>query len=230
MNVLVLGSTGLVGNEILHALDKLPKISRICTVSRRAPNLDSPKLDPIINPDTSQWAVEIAKNSAKTFFSAFGTTRAVAGSAQAFIDIDYGYNYEAAKLACKAGVDTFVLVSAFAANPNSMFLYQRTKGRLEQDITALRFKNLIILRPGVLLGVRNGSHTGFGDGIATSLCRYVHGTFLEFLGYPCYAKDVATVAVAAATDLESLSNAENNVRIISALELNKWAKNLSCSP
>lgn len=221
----VLGSTGLVGKEILKALELLLDVSQVFTLGRRKPDLDSEKIVPIVNADTLQWPAEIAKNPASIFLSSFGTTRAAAGSAQKFIDIDYGINYDAAKLAKAAGALTYVLVSALGASALSMLLYPRTKGKLENDIIDLGFEHVIILRPGVLLGERQ-DRSGFGDGIASSLGRLVHGTKLSFLGYPCHDYDVAKVAVAAALEAPLSGKA---VRFVDATELNLWAQRLSAA-
>lgn len=225
MNAFLLGCTGLVGKEILKDLAASKNVEHIWTVSRRLPEIVSEKLTPVVNEDPTQWPDEISKHPVATFFSAFGTTRAAAGSAQKFIDIDYGYNYEAAKLAKAAGTQTFVLVSLIGASANSFILYSRTKGKLEDDITALGFERLIILRPGVLLGDR-AERKGFGDGIASSLGKMVHGTMFSFTVQPVYASDVARVAVAAAMEPIPENN-NKSVRIIAASEINKWAHKLA---
>lgn len=225
MNAFLLGCTGLVGKEILKDLNASKSVEHIWTVSRRLPEIVSEKLTPLVVEDPIQWPEVISNHPVSTFFSAFGTTRAAAGSAQRFIDIDYGYNYDAAKLAKAAGALTFVLVSAIGANANSWILYSRTKGKLEDDIMALGFERLIILRPGVLLGDRL-ERKGFGDGFAASLGKKVHGTIFSFIVQPVYATDIARVAVAAA--LEPIpKNSNKSVRIINTSEINEWAQKLS---
>lgn len=78
-----------------------------------------------------------AFQGASTVFCALGTTRPVAGSAEAFQKVDLEYVKEAAQAAKAAGVPHFSLISAQGANPKTWsstlkilhpFLYMKTKG------------------------------------------------------------------------------------------------------
>lgn len=89
------------------------------------------------------------------FISALGTTRAAAGSVENQRKIDLDLNYDLAKSAKDAGVDTYVLISSNSANATSSFAYIRLKGEIEDRIKSLGFKHTVILRPGLLLGSRN---------------------------------------------------------------------------
>lgn len=67
-------------------------------------------------------------------FYALGTTRAKAGSAEAFKKIDYELSLQCAKAVKSAGCKYFGLVSSEGANPDSWFLYPQVKGQLEQGV------------------------------------------------------------------------------------------------
>jgi len=72
---------------------------------------------------------------------ALGTTKAKAGSQEAFRYVDYTLPLVFAKAAHGASVETFALVSAIGAATNSMFFYARTKGEVERDIQQIGFRS-----------------------------------------------------------------------------------------
>lgn len=92
-------------------------------------------------------------------FCALGTTRSVAGTADAFRKVDLDYVAAAAKAAKASGVSQFSLVSAQGANaglwssdfkPFHGLLYSQTKGRAEEAVKAQGFSFVSIMRPGLL--------------------------------------------------------------------------------
>jgi oxidoreductase len=83
-------------------------------------------------------------------FCALGTTRAQAGSAEAFRHIDYDLVAEAAKAAKAGGCKHFAYVSSQGASASSWFLYPKTKGEIEEHLKTVGFETLDIYRPGLL--------------------------------------------------------------------------------
>lgn len=198
MNIFILGSTGLVGSQILLSAIKSPKIQTIKTIGRRAPKTEDVKIKSIQEADSEKWGEIIEKEATDTsaFLSAFGTTHAQAGSKENFVKIDYGVNYQAAKAAKEAGVKTFVLISSAGASSSSWINYSKTKGRLEDDIIKLNFDKTIILRPGVLLGDREVSRTG--EGMAQTVGKFLYNSPLYFVTFGVYAEDLGKLALSLA--------------------------------
>lgn len=87
-------------------------------------------------------------------FCALGTTRAKAGSAEAFRKVDLELVTEFARHARARGARVFALVSSAGAHARSPLLYPRTKGEAEEAAAKLGFPSLIIARPSLLLGER----------------------------------------------------------------------------
>ena len=85
---------------------------------------------------------------------ALGTTRAKAGSAEAFREMDYGLPLAFARAAKRSGVERFALTSSKGAAASSTFLYLKVKGELERDLQQIGFKSLTIVRPGFIGGNR----------------------------------------------------------------------------
>ncbi|KAI1498110.1 hypothetical protein F5X99DRAFT_394628 [Biscogniauxia marginata] len=154
----VFGNTGLVGSEILTTLLGLEAVKTVHTISRRAPKAESPKLNAIIETDTTKWTSNLASLSPfpSAVFSALGTTRAQAGGIENQWKIDHDLNIEVAKAAHAAGAKTFVFVSSGGTRGlfSNHVPYSRMKQGVEDSIKELDFEQAIILRPGFLQGKR----------------------------------------------------------------------------
>ncbi|CUM64313.1 uncharacterized protein PRCAT00001913001 [Priceomyces carsonii] len=223
MSAILLGSTGLVGNQILAHLLESDHYKHVTTVSRREPSINSDKIEAIVEKDSSKWGDIIESTEGDAYFSAFGTTRAAAGSAKKFVEIDQGINVECAKAAKKAGVKTFVLISSMGANPDSFFLYFKTKGRIEKEVLDLKFPRTIILRPGLLLGQRETSK-GLLVSLMVKFGELTHGNMFAFPTYPIYGKELGKIAVDLAS--KATSNSSPDVQIYEGKELTEMAKKL----
>lgn len=224
MSAGIIGSTGLVGNQILKALEKNDLVDKVYAITRRAVDKSLNKVENIIETDSANWP-EVIKNKlggCRFFFSSFGTTRAAAGGIENFRKIDYGVNYAAAKAAREAGVSTYVLVSSAGANESSLFPYLKSKGKLENDVIALKFPHTIILRPGALIGKRETSH-GFLNRVGELLGRLVYSTPLWCLLQPTHAEEVAQAAVHLALETAQAASDGAEVTIVGSRDIIKTA-------
>lgn len=147
MKAVIIGGTGATGRELVkHLLDD-SRFEQVIALVRR-PSFDPhPKLtEEIVNFEQ----LEKHKNSIQgdIAFSCLGTTLKDAGNKTNQWRVDHDYQLEFAKLAKSNGIERFVLLSAFGADVNSSFFYNKMKGVLEQNIQQLNFDQLIILHPG----------------------------------------------------------------------------------
>ncbi|TXN34976.1 hypothetical protein FVB32_10285 [Flagellimonas hymeniacidonis] len=78
-----------------------------------------------------------------------GTTRAKAGSTEAFVKVDYELVKNIAIWAKKQGINEFHVISSLGATENANGLYLQTKFKMEQAITELGFEKLCIYRPSL---------------------------------------------------------------------------------
>ncbi|KAL8735878.1 MAG: hypothetical protein Q9181_002627 [Wetmoreana brouardii] len=155
-SVALVGSTGLVGSQILSALQSIPQKPTIHAIARREIAHDSPNLRPIIKPESGEWPTSLRTLTPvpDAFLSALAATRAQAGSFAAQRSIDLDLNLSLAKAAKQAGVKTYVLISSAAVSAKSILPYQKMKGELEDAVKALDIPHTVIVKPRLLLGTR----------------------------------------------------------------------------
>ena len=152
-SLMLVGATGLVGrNALLLALED-SRIARIVAPTRRPLDphlkLENPLVDFARLPvDADWWRVT-------SVVCALGTTRAKAGSTEAFWKVDHDYPLQVARITRRADARSFALCSSIGADATARFTYLRTKGQLEDDLCKLGFPSVTILRPGFLEGSRN---------------------------------------------------------------------------
>ncbi len=90
-------------------------------------------------------------------FCALGTTIRKAGSQEKFRQVDFEYPRRLAQLALANGAQHCSLVSALGASSKSGVFYSRIKGELEDELRAMGWPSLCLLRPSVIAGNRQES-------------------------------------------------------------------------
>jgi uncharacterized protein YbjT (DUF2867 family) len=153
-NALIAGATGLVGKELVSLLISSKEYESIHIIARRPFDLQHPKLVTyIVDFDTlNQFKT---KSVIHDVYICLGTTMKNAGSKECFKKVDYEYVVSVARWAKGNNVEKLALISSMGANLHSKFnFYLGIKGKTEQAVKNFEFKNLIILRPSLLLGKR----------------------------------------------------------------------------
>ena len=149
---LVVGSTGLVGEEVVNELaSKGIPVKALSRIDLNSPN---PLVENIkVNFDCLHEYKEHFKEVSDVYIC-LGTTISKAGSEEAFEKVDIDYCIETAKQALNAGVKNLSLITSVGADSSSSNFYLRTKGIVEDKISKLDFPSLSIHRPGLLIGPR----------------------------------------------------------------------------
>lgn len=148
-SAVVAGASGLVGGLLLEELLAAPDYARVTALVRTPLPREHAKL--------AQEVVNFGDPrvpAADDAFCCLGTTRAKAGSAEAFRAVDFDAVVAFARSARASGAKRFLLVSSSGADARSPFLYPRVKGEAEQAVSGLGFETVAILRPSLLLGPR----------------------------------------------------------------------------
>ncbi|SDE65753.1 Uncharacterized conserved protein YbjT, contains NAD(P)-binding and DUF2867 domains [Fontibacillus panacisegetis] len=152
-SALIVGATGLVGNELLHILLQSDTYEHIKVLVRKPLSIKHDKLTQVVVnfDELNKYEVEF---NVHDVFCCLGTTIKKAGSQAAFKKVDFEYPIQAAKLAKNHGAQQFLIVSAIGANAQSNIFYSRVKGEVEEALKQIQFASLHIFRPSLLLGSR----------------------------------------------------------------------------
>ncbi len=195
MVINVLGSTGLVGLEIVRQLLADQRVTQVIAYARRELPLRDPRLRVMVVDfdHLEDWARGIRGD---VLISALGTTRKAAGDKRAQYEVDYTYQFHVAQAAAANGVPGIVLISSVNADPKSPFFYLRMKGELEESTCRLPFASIAILRPGPLKGQREKFR--IGEALAAVLLDLMPKVLVTPGARPIDAETVAASAVAAA--------------------------------
>lgn len=176
--VLLVGATGLVGQQALRQLLARPDVAEVRALVRRDMTLaqllgDQPasvagasKLR-ICKADFNRLEAHVHWFDVDWVFCALGTTIRQAGSQAAFRQVDFDYALQIAQLAKAEGARRFLLVSALGANARSSVFYSRVKGELEEAIKAIDYEHVSVAQPSVLVGER--SEVRLGERISLKL-------------------------------------------------------------
>jgi uncharacterized protein YbjT (DUF2867 family) len=160
---LILGATGLVGNELVNILSKQQKYEKIHLLVRRPLDSDNPACEVhVVDFDQLQNYRELFQVT--DVYCCLGTTIKKAKSKEAFRKVDYEYPVESAKIASESGVEKYLIITAMGSNRKSRIFYNQVKGEVEESISKLNILSIHIFRPSLLLGERNEFR--FGEKIA----------------------------------------------------------------
>lgn len=195
---LVVGGTGLVGNALQRHLTPA-LFDPVWLLTRRPQPQRQPHLH-WVDTDFKTWPDASAMDlQGGTLFCTLGTTLKKAGSPDAFVALDRDLVVNTAHWARDLGVRKCLFVSSLGANPQSRQLYLRTKGEAEQELIALGFDRLVIMRPSLLLGNREEFRLGerLGAAFGAVIKPALSGPLLKYR--PVAADQVAAAMVAAAS-------------------------------
>ncbi|MFZ4403733.1 MAG: NAD(P)H-binding protein [Pseudobdellovibrionaceae bacterium] len=153
MKVILIGSTGLVGQEVLKLLLADPSILEVVTPARHGQSIHSKQKLIIYDYEKNENAEEF--KNADVVICTLGTTMKKAKSKPNFKKVDYDYPLNFANLAKKNGTRHFILNSSMGASAKSPIFYSKIKGEIEESIRALNFDKYSIIRPGLIGGERS---------------------------------------------------------------------------
>jgi len=155
---LILGSSGLVGKELLDLCLKSEVYEKVITPVRvPLPIQDKKRIELIIDFEMPPWEDLFPVNHV---YCCLGTTIKKAGSKSNFIKVDHDFPLAFAGAAKKWGVEQFSVITAAGVSANSKIFYNKVKGELELKLKDLDLKGTIIFQPSLLLGERNEFRLG----------------------------------------------------------------------
>lgn len=165
LTAVVLGATGLIGEQLVKQLLNDTDFSKVRILVRRPVELSHPKLEVQIVDFDNHVEYQSKLGSGDCIFCCIGTTNSkVKGDKTAYRKIDFDIPVNAAKMGKEAGFTNYLLVSAVGANAGSSNFYLRLKGEVEAEIARMNFQSFHAFRPSMLLG--NRKEFRFAESIA----------------------------------------------------------------
>ena len=168
MKAIILGATGLVGNELLHKVLNATEFNEVVIFVRHEIKLTHPKLKQIISNLTDLDEHQEQFQNIDTLFCALGTTIKKAKTKEAFKQVDYHFPLKAAQIFKENNGKHLVIITALGSDPDSSIFYNKTKGDLERDLKKLHLNKLSIVRPSLILGDRQEARFFEGLGQKTA--------------------------------------------------------------
>ncbi|UII29270.1 NAD-dependent epimerase/dehydratase family protein [Fulvivirga maritima] len=214
-SALVLGSTGLIGNQLLQVLLSDAYYDKVYAVSRHELEISNDKLITIIA-DYDNVGERLADLTFDDIYCCLGTTIKKAGNKEAFKQIDLDYPLKVAEQALRQGAKQYLLISAMGADKKSTFFYNRVKGEVEEALANMKYNSIHIFRPSLLLGDREEKRPG--EAAATVMSKLFS---FAFVGPLMKYKPIESVKVARAM-LASAKEKTHGVHIHESEDLQKY--------
>lgn len=197
-SAVVLGASGLVGQELLQLLLQSKLYQHVTVLVRNELPLNHEKLRQVVVDfsNLTQYEDEFAVDDV---YCCLGTTMKKAKTKAKFMKVDYEYPLSAAKCAEKKKASNFLAITAIGADLRSPFFYNKVKGQTEEDIASLYIRSTHFFRPSLLLGKRNELRVGekFGEYALKSCSFLLVGKYRKYK--PIKACNVAKSMMKAAT-------------------------------
>ncbi|MBY6035890.1 NAD-dependent epimerase/dehydratase family protein [Fictibacillus nanhaiensis] len=214
--VIVAGSSGLIGREVIKQLIINPAYEEIIVLVRKPSSLKSSKVREIIF-DFSSAEYELEPIQAESMLICIGTTMKKAKTKEAFKEVDLHIPVKLAKLAKKLNIHNVSVISALGAHSQSSFFYNRVKGEMESQLISVNLPSLSILRPSLLMGDREEFRLG------EKLAEKLYQT-LPFV-YPKKYQPIEASHVAKVMIKESSRHQKNNINIIENPMIRELSRN-----
>lgn len=151
-NVILAGSSGMIGKGVLERCIQSPKVNLCTSIVRKKSGIIHPKLLEVVHDDFKDYSKveEHFKEKDVAFYTIGVYTGAVPEDKFKEITVDYTDSF-AKTLKKHSTKTTFCFLSGDGADPTlkSSMLFAREKGKAENILTETNFDNLFIFRPGI---------------------------------------------------------------------------------
>ena len=163
MNVLIFGSTGMIGQGVLRECLLDPGVQRVVVVNRRPGGKTDPKLREVIHRDLFDLtSIEHELRDIDACFFALGVT-SIGLNEEQYSRITYDLTVSIAQTLVRLNpAMTFIFVSGASTDSTERgrVMWARVKGRAENAVLALPFRAAYTFRPGAIIplhGIRSST-------------------------------------------------------------------------
>ena len=161
MKIIITGTTGTVGSEVVRQAVKDNDIDQVILLARNASDIKHPKIREIIHKNFLDYSgLENVFKDADACIWCLGISQTKVSKEEYFV-ITHDYTVAAAKamLAANPSV-TFLFLSGQGADSTekSGVRFARVKGQTENALRAMNFRKLLIFRPGGIHAITKGKN------------------------------------------------------------------------
>jgi len=162
IKVIITGSTGMVGESVLHECLKHPKVESVLVINRRTNGVQHPKLKEIIHKDFSDFtSIEGELQGYNAAFLCMGVS-SIGMKEDKYQYLTYDLTMALAKPLARLNPDiTITYVSGFATDSTEKgrSMWARVKGKTENDIINLPIKAGYAFRPFLITPTKGLKNT-----------------------------------------------------------------------
>ena len=194
MKVIITGATGMVGKGVLLECLDHEKVEKVLVIGRNPVDVSHPKLEQLLHKDFSDFS------TAKTKLSGYNACFLCMGISSAgmkendFKKITYDYTLALARELFSLNPEmtiTYVSGEGTDSSEKGKAMWARVKGKTENDLIKLGFKQSFMFRPGVIIPER-------GIKSKTKSYQFIYDYFLWLVRL---FKTVAPTAVVSTTQI-----------------------------
>ncbi len=154
MKVILFGASGMVGKGVLYECLEDASVEKVLSIGRSKIETTHPKLEQIEHGDFTNYAsLENRFSEFDACFFCLGVS-AAGLKEEAYYHITYNFTLEAARTMFRANPSmTFIYVSGQGTDSTEKgrMMWARVKGKTENDLLALGFKQAFMFRPGAII-------------------------------------------------------------------------------
>ncbi len=153
LRVIITGVTGMVGEGVLHECLHHPQVEAVLVINRKPCGVTHPKLKEIIHQDfytITPLAHELARYNACFFCLGISS---IGMKEEDYFRVTYTLTLHFARVLCDLNPDmTFAYVSGASTDSSEQgrSMWARVKGKTENDLFRLPFKQVYAFRPGYI--------------------------------------------------------------------------------
>ncbi|MEP2023189.1 MAG: NAD-dependent epimerase/dehydratase family protein [Reichenbachiella sp.] len=158
LKVIITGATGMVGKGVLLECLDHPDIDEVLSISRSNLNLTHPKLKELIHADFLDYSK--VKDQLTDYDACYLCMGVSAGglSKEKYTELTYDYTLTLAKILLELNPSmtcTYVSGEGTDSTEKGRSMWARVKGKTENDLLNLGFKQAHMFRPGAIIPLRS---------------------------------------------------------------------------
>lgn len=157
MKVIVTGASGMIGKGVLLECLDHPEVSEVLSIGRKVLDMKHPKLRQLQHKDFSEFeSVSDQLTGYDACYSCMGVSSAGMKEEQ-YTLMTYDYTMALAKVLYRLNPKmtyTYVSGQGTDSSENGKVMWARVKGKTENDLISLGFKQAFAFRPGAIIPMR----------------------------------------------------------------------------